>query len=101
MNIPILVEPVENNGFRATSGPPLALVTEGATCEEAVANLREQLQSRIKNGTRLMSLEFPAVEEENPWIEFAGMFKDDPYFEEVVEIMAENRTKMDADPNIP
>jgi len=29
------------------------------------------------------------------------MFKDDPYFEEVLQIMAENRQKMDRDPKIP
>ena len=28
-------------------------------------------------------------------MKFAGMFKGDPYFEEVLEIMAENRRKMD------
>jgi len=29
------------------------------------------------------------------------MFKDDPDFEEVVEIIAENRRQMDEDPTIP
>lgn len=37
----------------------------------------------------------------HPWLPFAGMFKGDPDFEEVVEIMAENRRKMDEDPTIP
>ena len=37
----------------------------------------------------------------NPWLQFAGMFKDDPDFQEVVEIMAENRRIMDEDPTIP
>ena len=39
--------------------------------------------------------------EPNPWLEFGGMFKDDPDFKEVVEIIAENRRKMDEDPNVP
>jgi hypothetical protein len=29
------------------------------------------------------------------------LFKDDPEFKEVLDIMAENRRKMDADPEIP
>ena len=37
----------------------------------------------------------------HPWLPFAGMFKDDPDFQEVVEIIAENRRKMDEDPSIP
>jgi three-Cys-motif partner protein len=37
----------------------------------------------------------------NPWTEFAGMFKDDPYFDEWQQAIAENRRNMDADPDIP
>jgi hypothetical protein len=32
---------------------------------------------------------------------FAGMFKDNPDFQEVLDVIAENRNKMDADPDIP
>ncbi|MFM6367672.1 MAG: DUF4209 domain-containing protein, partial [Dolichospermum sp.] len=35
------------------------------------------------------------VEESNPWIKFAGMFKDDPLFDEFVEEMAKNRRELD------
>ena len=34
----------------------------------------------------------------HPWMEFAGMFKDDKDFLEVLDIMTENRRKMDEDP---
>jgi hypothetical protein len=57
MNIPVLVEPVENDGYRATSGPPLPLTVEAATRDEAVAKLREQLRSRLQKGAELVSLE--------------------------------------------
>jgi hypothetical protein len=35
----------------------------------------------------------------NPWVKFAGMFKDEPMFAEVIQIMAEQRRKEDADPD--
>lgn len=35
------------------------------------------------------------VEESNPLVKFAGMFKDDPFFDEFVEEMAKNRCKLD------
>jgi hypothetical protein len=35
------------------------------------------------------------VEESNPLVKFAGMFKDDPFFDEFVEEMAVNRRKLD------
>jgi len=34
-------------------------------------------------------------EESNPLVKFAGMFKDDPFFDEFVEEMAQNRRKVD------
>jgi hypothetical protein len=38
MLIPVLVEPMESHGYRATSAPGLALVVEGATPDEAFGN---------------------------------------------------------------
>ena len=98
MNIDVFVEPVAGNGYVARSGEPVPLRAEGATEEEALAKLQSALKSRMSNG-RLVSL--PVESEPHPLNKFAGMFKDDPYFDEVVEIMAENRRKMDADSDVP
>ncbi|HLO88180.1 MAG TPA: hypothetical protein VK203_24685 [Nostocaceae cyanobacterium] len=35
--------------------------------------------------------------ENNPWVEFDGIFKDDPLFDEFVEAMARNRRELDAE----
>jgi predicted RNase H-like HicB family nuclease len=101
MEIPVLIEPVAGNGFRAKSGEPLAFTAEGATRDEALKKLHELVQERLQTGAEVTPLGVPWVAAPNPWAEFAGMFKDDPYFDEVVEIMAENRRKMDADPDVP
>jgi predicted RNase H-like HicB family nuclease len=93
MQIPILIEPIKGKRYRARGGEPFDLRAEGATREEALTNLKEQLHARLKNGTSIVPLE--VTEEPHPLAEFAGMFKNDPYFDEVVEIMAENRRKMD------
>jgi hypothetical protein len=37
----------------------------------------------------------------NPWVECEGMFKNDPYFDEWQQAIAENRRKVDEDPDIP
>ena len=98
MQIPILVEPLTNNGYRATSGPPLAISAEGATRAEAVDKLKLLLRDRLCNGVEIVAAEVPARVVENPWIKYAGMFKDDPMFAEVLEIMKQNRSKDDEDP---
>lgn len=98
MQIPILVEPVTDIGYRATCGPPLAVSAEGATRDEAVDKLELLLRDRLSKGAEIVAAEVPARLVENPWVKYAGMFKDDPMFAEVVEIMKENRRKDDEDP---
>jgi hypothetical protein len=101
MQFPIFIEPVANNGYRASSGSPLALSADGATRDEALRNLQQQLRQRMQAGGEVATVEIPAHPIENPWVRYAGMFKDDPDFQDVVDIMAENRRQMDADPEIP
>jgi hypothetical protein len=99
MQVPVLVEPIANNGYRARGMEPFGFSAEGATRAEALGKWKEQLQARVSAGAEIVTLEIGPPP--HPWLEFAGMFKDDPDFQEVLDIMAENRRKMDADPDIP
>jgi len=99
MQIPVLIEPIAGNGYRASGGEPLALSVEGATEEEALNKLRAQLASRLAGGARLVPLEVPP--QGNPWVECAGMFRGDPLFDEWQQAIAENRRRADLDPDVP
>ncbi len=99
MQIPVLVERVKGNGYRARGKDPFAVSARGATREEALAKLRAKIQTRLKNGTELVGLEVGP--QPHPLAEFAGMFKDDPDFEDVLKIMADNRKRMNEDPDVP
>lgn len=99
MQIPVLIERIAQNGYRAKTGEPLALSVEAATREEAMAKLREEVAVRLQNGTQLVALDVVEPAPENPWVKYAGMFKDDPMFKDVCRIMEENRKKDDADPD--
>ena len=99
MQIPILIEPVAGNGYRARGGEPLALTAEGASQAEALANLKEKLQARLGNGAVVVPLEIPS--QPHPLAEFAGMFKDDPLLKEWKKSMAAYRRKVDKDADKP
>jgi predicted RNase H-like HicB family nuclease len=99
MQIAILIEPVAGNGYRARGGEPLALTAEGASQEEALANLKEKLQVRLGNGAVVVPLEIPSAT--HPLAEFAGMFKDDPLLKEWKKSMAAYRRKVDKDADKP
>jgi predicted RNase H-like HicB family nuclease len=99
MQIPVLVEPIAGNGYRARGIEPFGFSAEGTTRAEALAKLKEQVQARVSAGAEIVTLEVGP--QPHPWLEFAGMYKDDPDFKEVLDIMAENRRQLDADPDIP
>jgi hypothetical protein len=102
MKIPILVEPIENAGYRATSGPPLAATAEGATRDEALARLREEINRRMADGAIVMPLDIITTDE-NPLLAYAGMFRNDPLFDEWKAAIEEYRRKVDeeGDPWLP
>jgi hypothetical protein len=98
MSIQVLIEPVGNNGFRATTGEPLAVTVEAPTRDEALARLKNQLVARLTNGTELVAVEVDS--EPHPWMKFAGMFKNDPQISDWKESMAEYRRAKDSDPDL-
>jgi hypothetical protein len=100
MPIQVLIERLANNGFRATSGEPLAVSVEAPTREQALAGLKKRLQARLKNGAELVPLEVgPAA---HPWMEFAGMYDpDDPVVQDWEKAMAEHRRKINDHPERP
>ena len=99
MQISVLVDRVSGNGYRAQGAEPFGISAEGATREEAIAKVQQMCQARLNGGAEVVTVEVGAAA--HPWSRFAGMFKDDADFQDVLEIMAENRKKMDEDPNIP
>jgi predicted RNase H-like HicB family nuclease len=48
MQIPVLIEPVARNGYRARVLEPYAVSAKGATREEALAKLRAKIEKRLK-----------------------------------------------------
>jgi hypothetical protein len=99
MEIPVLIEPVLGNGYRARGIEPFALTGEGATPEEALQNFRVLLQDRLAQGFRVVGLEVSGTE--HPWASFAGSLRDDPLLAQWRQVMAENRRTRDDDPDAP
>lgn len=96
MQIPVLIEPLPNNGYRASTGLPLPVSAEGPTREQALSNLQQVLASRLSAGMEIASLEVPAAE--HPLARFAGMFKDNPLFDEWQQAIADYRQQVEDDP---
>jgi hypothetical protein len=91
MEIPILVEPVSGNGFRATSGSPLGLQIEAPTREEAINKLRDLIDRRISAGAEVVGVETSSSR--HPLAPFAGMLRDDPLLQPWKDAIAEYRVQ--------
>ena len=100
MQIPVLVEPIANNGYRATARQPFEITVEGKSRDEVIRKVEQQIQEKLKApGTEVVSVELPVS---NPWLRIAGTLDpNDPVVQEWHEIMAENRRKADEDPDYP
>jgi hypothetical protein len=99
MDIPVFIEPVANDGYRASSGVAPGLSADGPTPDEALRRLEALLASRVASGARLVSVSVPPVD--NPWLRIAGLYENDPLFDDWQREIAERRRQLDADPNVP
>lgn len=99
MEIPVFIEPVANNGYRASSGAVPGLSVDGPTPDDALHQFESLLASRVASGARLVSVPVPGVD--NPWLRVAGIYENDPLFDEWQHEIAERRRQLDADPSVP
>jgi len=97
VQIPVLIEPIAQNGFRARGMEPLGVSADGATREEALSKLRAKIESGLENGAELVGLEVGTAAD--PWMGFAGMFKGDPWIDDWKRSVEEYRKQVDEDPD--
>jgi predicted RNase H-like HicB family nuclease len=60
------------------------------TPQEAMSQVQTRLSERLATA-QIISIEIPDPLPQNPWIEFAGIFKDDPDFAEIARSNRNNR----------
>jgi len=99
MQIPVVVETLGADRFRAEATAPIGVAAEGKSSEEAVHNLREKIEQERTNGRSIVMLELPSADE-RPWMRFAGHLKDDPLFDEWQAAILEYRQQRDIEDGI-
>jgi len=98
VEIPVIIEPVSGNGYRVigAGGLSVGLTAEGATAEEAIDRLAEQVRTRMEAGARLADVSVAAGAA--PWKIDAGYLRDEPLFETWRAAIEEYRRELDEDP---
>jgi predicted RNase H-like HicB family nuclease len=94
----ILIEPIPL-GYRASALTLADAVTTGKTKDEALALMKALLTKRFTKGVEIVELEIAADkdnqsnEENNPYLKIAGVFKDDPTFDDWIQEIQNAREK--------
>ncbi|MDB5311239.1 MAG: hypothetical protein JWO38_5441 [Gemmataceae bacterium] len=97
MEIPVLIEPIQGNGYLARTGSPFDWAAEGATAEEAVQRLLEVATARVAAGTRLTAIAVPDTA--HPYAPLVGSLKNHPLFEDWRRAVEEYREEGECDPD--
>jgi predicted RNase H-like HicB family nuclease len=95
MEVVVLIEQLDEQTYRAETAQPIALVTQGRTRDEAIERLRSLARQRLAAG-EVLHVEIPEVAAPHPWLPFAGIWKDHPDFDAVLEHIADERRRRDA-----
>jgi hypothetical protein len=69
------------------------MMAQGSTEAEAVSSLRRSFTAHLREA-KVIPLDLDVA---RPWLQTAGMFKDDPFAEELDAAIAEYRRECDAD----
>ena len=97
MTYSVLVEENGADGFQATALGLSECRVVVVTREQALAKLRAALAERLSKA-EIVEVEIPqqTSQPEHSWKRFAGMFEDEPLFDEVLEDIDDNRREDDA-----
>ncbi|OCQ97226.1 hypothetical protein BCD64_16255 [Nostoc sp. MBR 210] len=72
------------------------LQVEASDRTTALTELQQRLETHLA-GAEIVSLsvKLPSNQPQNPWLAMAGVFKDDPQFEQVLEAIEKYRNELD------
>ncbi|MFL5240729.1 MAG: hypothetical protein ACJ8FY_01360 [Gemmataceae bacterium] len=90
MKAAVLVEKLGKKKYRASTSQPIALESEGRSPDEAVKRLCTMARKRLTAG-EWQDVTLPGPPLTNPWIAYAGIWKDHPDFDQFLKNIAEYR----------
>ncbi len=87
----------EANGRTVAIVPGLPeLQVEASDRITALAQLQQRLETHLAGAEIVsISVKLPSTEQKNPWLAMAGVFKDDPQFEQMLSAIENYRHEID------
>ncbi len=92
MSLTAFVQQIDSGQFRASIAQPISLTAEGASRDEAISRLSKLAQHQLSQG-EIVEIRWAG---DNPWLKFAGIWKDHPDFDAYQADIAEYRRMVDS-----
>ena len=99
MQIPVVIEPIPGNRFRAKCGTPIPMMVEGDSAEESLRLWQEKYAAILPADAEVVRVE-SASGNLPPWAKFIGDLKDDPLVEVWRDCLEEYRSQRDVEAGI-
>ena len=90
----VLLETETNGQVTATLWGLPQCKAMGKNRDEAINNITQLISDRLNHG-ELVSVNIMRDKPKNNWLKFAGMYQDNPVFDEVISYMESERTQID------
>jgi hypothetical protein len=72
------------------------LEVEASDRTTALAQIQQRLETHLAGASIVsLSVKFPSTEQKNPWLAMAGVFKDDPQFDQMLSAIENYRQEVD------
>lgn len=94
MTLTAMVEKLDERRYRAAIVQPFAMESEGATEKEAIDRLRSLALEKLRS-SKIVEIQMPEDERENPWLKIAGLFKDHPDWDQYLKNIEDYRREVD------
>ena len=94
MRVSILLQSNLPEGYMATVLGWPDLMIKGKTEEETLNNVRQAVTSRLQQ-SKFVTLDIQDDESNDPWMKFAGMWENDPTFDDFLAEIAAYRRELD------
>ena len=99
VKIPVLIETISNQRYRATGGEPFGGCVEGETPEAALREMKRRIEDRIAGGARIAAVALPDTHD-LPAVG-PGMFRESLLYDAWQQAMADYRQSVDDRPDAP
>lgn len=97
----IIVENGKRGQYRARVLGWPETVVQGTSRQEVLTMIRQRIAERLAQ-VEIVPFEIESTSlSGHPWMKFAGMFEDEPMFEQVLEDIQEYRKELDANEQVP